>query len=137
MKSLGEYINEKSFQILSEAIEKPNTFNDIVPASAIAGLSKYSNALEKIKSNEVNEDEKLHLKLLFKKAIEILIKKTQKWNSNNIRTSAVGGLKPFLLNDDKEIRKDIFKALIDSLDDSWLDVRKGALAILEVYIFSR
>ena len=91
--SLGEYINERSFQILSEAVEKPNTFNDIVPTSAIAGLSKYSNALEKIKSSEVNEDEKLHLKLLFKKAIEILIKKTQKWNSNNIRTSAVDGLK--------------------------------------------
>lgn len=116
---------------LSEAVEKPNTFNDIIQTSANVGISKYSNALEKIKSNGIKEDEKLQLELLFKKAIDILIKKTQKWNSNNVRTSAVDSLKAFLLDDNNEIRKAIFKVVLDSLDDNWPDVIKKALAIFE------
>jgi hypothetical protein len=48
-----------------------------------------------------------------------------------VRTSAVDNLKAFLLDDKHEIRKNIFKVILDSLDDSWLEVRKKALAILE------
>ena len=48
-----------------------------------------------------------------------------------MRTSAVDNLKAFLLDDKHEIRKNIFKVILDSLDDSWLEVRKKALTILE------
>ena len=131
LQSLGQYLDEESFQILSEAVEKPNTFNDIIPTAAIVGLSNYSNALKRIQSNQVNDDEKLGLELLYKKAVDILIRKAQKWNSNNVRTSAVDNLKAFLLDDKHEIRKNIFKVILDALDDGWLEVRKKALAILE------
>ena len=60
-----------------------------------------------------------------------MIRKAQKWNSNNVRTSAVDNLKAFLLDDKHEIRKNIFKVILDSLDDSWLEVRKKAFTILE------
>ena len=131
LQSLGQYLDERSFQILSEAVEKPNTFNDIIPTAAIVGLSNYSNALKRIQSNQLNDDEKLGLELLYKKAVDILIRKAQKWNSNNVRTSAVDNLKAFLLDDKHEIRKNIFKVILDALDDGWLEVRKKALAILE------
>jgi aminopeptidase N len=129
--SFGDCINDKSFKLLSEAVEKPNTFNDIIPTSAIVGLSKYSSAIEKINSSGIDEGEKIHLKLLLGKAVDILIKKTQRWNSNIIRTYAVDGLKAFLLDGDNELRNVIFKVLINSLDDKWPDVRKKSLAILE------
>jgi hypothetical protein len=86
IKSLGQYIDERSFQILSEAVEKPNTFKDIIPRSAILGLSNYSNALKRIQSDQLNEDEKIGLELLYKNAVDILIKKAQRWNSNNVLT---------------------------------------------------
>jgi hypothetical protein len=60
-----------------------------------------------------------------------LIKKARKWNSNNGRAFAVDNLKLFLLDDKNEIRKEIFKVILNSLDDNWLDVRKNALTILE------
>lgn len=131
LQSLGQYLDERSFLILSEAVEKPNTFNDIIPTAAIVGLSKYSDVLKKIQSNKLKDDEKLDLELLYKKAVDILIRKAQKWNSNNVRTYAVDNLKAFLLDDKHEIRKNIFKVILDALDDSWLEVRKKALAILE------
>ncbi len=40
LQSLGQYLDERSFRILSEAVEKPNTFNDIIPTAAIAWTLK-------------------------------------------------------------------------------------------------
>jgi HEAT repeat protein len=87
--------------------------------------------MEKIKSSDIKENEKLQLEILFKNAIDILIKKTQNWNSNNVRVSAIDGLKMFMLNDDANVNKVIYKTLINSLDDKWPEVSKNALAILQ------
>ena len=66
--------------------------------------------MEKIKSSDIKENEKLQLEILFKNAIDILIK-TQNWNSNNVRVSAVDGLKMFMLNGDANVNKVIYKTL--------------------------
>jgi aminopeptidase N len=131
LMALGRYIHDKSFQILSEALVKPDTFNDTIPVAAIIGLGNFSTVMEKIKSNDIKENEKLELEILFKKAMDILIKKTQKRNSNDVRTAAVSSLAMFLLNKDGKTNKTIFKTLMSSLDDKWAEVRKGALAVLQ------
>ena len=71
---------------------------------------QFSSAMEKIKSSDIKENEKLQLEILFKNAIDILIK-TQNWNSNNVRVSAVDGLKMFMLNGDANVNKVIYKTL--------------------------
>lgn len=133
LKALGGYVHERSFRLLCDAIERPNTFNDVIPTAAIDGLARMSaKAIEDIRSENIKEDKKLELEILADKGVDILIRKTQDWNSNNVRTIAIDSLKMFLLeNNSGEINKIIFKVLFSSLDDKWPQVRRTALAIFE------
>jgi aminopeptidase N len=124
--TISNYKNKSALEILQKAIDKENTYNDIIPQRAISGLSKFVNASGELKKN----------------AIKSLIIKTHTENSNSVRRSATNILGSmditsgysFFLEEDKKINEDVFKTLFNCLSDRWVYVRSSACANFETML---
>jgi aminopeptidase N len=121
LSTIGDYKNGPALDILNDAMDKENTFNDYIPRQAIGGLAKFS----KVKETKTR-----------KYIIESLIRKTNSKNSNSIRNRATVGLTEFLIEpetepDKKTVNYDVFTTLMRCLGDPWLHIRKAACGIFE------
>ena len=124
--TISNYKNRDALEILQKAIDKENTFNDIIPQYAISGLFKFVNA-----SGELKE-----------LAMKSLINKTHIKNSNAVRTTATSILgakditsgNSFFLEDNKKINEVVFKTLFNCLSDKWVHVRSKACANFETIL---
>jgi len=114
LAAISNYKDKRSFDILRNALEVKGSFSDMIPISAIHGLTEFNN------SNDLREE-----------SMNLIIEKTSEGNSNSIRVAAIENLKEFLLHASIDTQQKIFKVLLNSLDDKWPDVRKKTLAILE------
>ena len=114
LAAISKYKDKRSFDILRNALEVKGSFSDMIPISAIHGLTEFNN------SNDLREE-----------SMNLIIEKTSEGNSNSIRVAAIENLKEFLLHASSDTQQKIFKVLLNSLDDKWPDVRKKTLAILE------
>jgi hypothetical protein len=117
ISTIAGYKDNRVFERLNELIDKPNTFNDIIPIAVINALPKFS---------DVDDQD------LKKQVISILIRKTGNRNYNRIRAAATSALGGFLLAKDKKtVNKDVFTTLMQSLNDTHQQVRTNACAIFE------
>jgi len=122
LNAIGNYNNLPALNILKDAMEKVNTFNDYIPLKALDGLAKFYN----VKDNQMRKD-----------VIESLIRKTSNRNSNSVRNRATARLANFIFEpqtepvEKKVINYNVFKALRRCLDDPWRWVRITACGIFE------
>jgi hypothetical protein len=111
--ALGNSTGKEAFEILVNGLERQNTYLDIIPIKAIAGLVAFA-------KNEQNKD-------MVPEIISSLIKKSRYGNSNAVREYATLSLVDFVLVDGT-INQQVFDHLMKLLYDTWVHVRKNAYA---------
>ena len=117
ISTIAGYKDNRAFERLNELVDKPNTFNDIIPIAVINALAKFS---------DIDDGD------LKKQVISTLIRKTGNGNYNRIRGAATSVLGAFLLAKDKKtVNKDVFITLMQSLKDKHQQVRTNACAVFE------
>jgi len=115
--AIGKYKNKAVFEILKKAVDRTDTFNDIIPEYAVSAFEKFKDSDETSIKQSV---------------IDILIQKASYENSNGVRATATSALGEFLLGEDKKtVNRDVFMTLMRSLDDKDQRVRKAACAVFE------